>query len=123
MAVVKSEAEGGSGLPPLGALVLVPPPPAAGDTFAPPRPVGAPCPPGAAAVAAARSELLALDAALPEDATSRAMCPVRGSAPRRAAWRRMVHSAETPRALAMAGPGRHCLPHHRHAFRTLVSSL
>ena len=66
----------------------------------PPRPVGAensePTGPGAA-IAAARTELLAIDAALPDDA----MCPARGSQTRRASWRRMTTSATDPATLAI----------------------
>jgi len=88
-------------LPPIDAVVAVPPPPPDDGAWKPPRPVGAensePTGPGAA-IAAARTELLAIDAALPDDA----MCPARGSQTRRASWRRMTTSATDPATLAMS---------------------
>jgi hypothetical protein len=90
-------------LPPLGSIVTVPPPPAAGGEWKPPLPVGAPVTSAAATIAVARSELLALDAGLPDGAEgTRALCPVRASPQRRAAWRRLVTAADAPLPLAMA---------------------
>ena len=105
----KEESEEGlpppkEGLPPLSSLTAVPPRP--DPTWIPPRPPGAASEADdavAAAVDAAKSELLALDAALPTGGfDGRAMCQVRGSTRRRAAWRRMLDAATTPLQIAMA---------------------
>ena len=92
----------GPTLPPLDALVPVPPAPTmGGDEWRAATSAGPPMTTPTAAVAAARSELLALDAALSEHGPD-ATCPVRFSQSRRAAWRRMVTAAEDPAPLAMA---------------------